>query len=239
MSKRFRTMVLALISLMCCIAVIAVGTYALFTDEVTVENHLKAGELKVTLKRTELVWNKLDSQGYLASNASNPDRTIIDYTDTNTNDENIFGLDNGEVVVPQSSYKAKMEVTNGGDVAFGCWFQTKIMEGSNTELAQQLVMKITTIENGQSVVRTATVKDGFTVGSKTDAVKVPANTNSTMTFWVEIYFADSDNATDIEDIEDLTNGAEFDNNDAMNDTIKFDLIVSAVQLTSRQVKGQD
>lgn len=232
-SKRRRVMIMALISIMCCIAVIATGTYALFSDEVVVQNHLQAGELKITLKRTELVWNKLDSQGYLTSNALNPNREVIDYTDTNTNDANIFGLENGEVIVPQSSYKAKMEVTNGGDVAFGCWFQTVIQVGENTELAKQLVMKITTIENGQPVVRTATVKDGFSIGSQSDAVEVPANTNSTMTFWVEIYFADSHDNADQDTYEDLNSGASFDNNDAKNNEIKFDLVVSAIQLTSR------
>ena len=232
MSKRRRIMVLALVTIMCCIAVISVGTYALFSDEVLVENHLQSGKLKVTLKRTQLVRNKLDGQGYLESNLQNPNTDVIDYTDTNTNDANIFGLDDGEVVVPQSSYKAQMEVTNGGDVAFGCWFKTVIEAGSDQTLANQLVMKIYK-EDGVTVIGTATVNEGFVVGNQSDAVVVEAGSNSKMVFWVEIYFADSDSSADVDVLEGLNPGAEFDNNDAMNKTVKFDLVVSAVQLTSR------
>lgn len=232
MSKTMRTMVLTLVSIMCCIAVIAVGTYALFTDEVTVKNQLQAGTLKVTLERTELVWNKLDADGYLVSNKNNPDRTVVNFSDTTTATANIFGLTNDEVVVPQSSYKAKMRVTNGGNVAFGCWFQTSIESGSDENLAKQLIMKIYKADGTTLIGEAATVKEGYVVGDQSNAVVV--ETDGEMEFWVEIYFADSDNSDD-RDIyfDENTGDIKFDNNDAMSKGIKFDLIVSAVQLTER------
>ena len=51
MTKRKRSVLLSILTLVLCLSVVAAGTYALFTDDVTFEEHLNAGSLDITLIR--------------------------------------------------------------------------------------------------------------------------------------------------------------------------------------------
>ena len=50
MSSRIRVIFMSCITIMVCVAVMAVGTFALFAETFKVTNHLKAGSLDVTLE---------------------------------------------------------------------------------------------------------------------------------------------------------------------------------------------
>ena len=54
MNKR-RAMLVSCAVILLCMAIIGGMTFALFTDRATISNHLQAGDLQITLKRTELV----------------------------------------------------------------------------------------------------------------------------------------------------------------------------------------
>ena len=66
MTKKKRTILLSVMTAVLCLALVAGGTYALFSDQVTLTNHLEAGKLDITLTRTYLKTKSLNSQtGYL------------------------------------------------------------------------------------------------------------------------------------------------------------------------------
>ena len=50
-----------------CLCAIVGMTYALFTDSVSVKNHLQAGNLDIALVRTDLEYAILDNDGYLTT----------------------------------------------------------------------------------------------------------------------------------------------------------------------------
>ena len=62
-SKRLKTLLVCALSIMLCVTAVAVGTYALFSDNVTVKNHLQAGTLKATLTRTLLEKSEIGTDG--------------------------------------------------------------------------------------------------------------------------------------------------------------------------------
>lgn len=204
--SKVRTLLVACVMIMLCAAMIVGGTYALWSDNVTVENHLTSGTLQVKLERISLTKTYLDDEtGYLVT--AGPDTTIVDFTDTNTADDNVFGIED-EKVVPCSEYEAKLRLTNNGDVAFTYDVIIKLNSASNA-LAEQLKVYIDGedkgtldqyAEDGKAVISTQTM-------AKNDAAKE---------FTVKIQFI---NDNDI-------------NNDAQNKEVKFDLLVNAVQKTT-------
>ena len=66
--KKLRTLLMCTLSIMLCMATVVVGTYALFTDKVTLNNHLQAGTLEISLVRTKLTKTELTADGYLETN---------------------------------------------------------------------------------------------------------------------------------------------------------------------------
>lgn len=135
--KKLRTLLMCTLSIMLCMATVVVGTYALFTDKVTLNNHLQAGTLEISLVRTKLTKTELTADGYLKTNT---DTETTDFSSTNTTNENVFGITDGTLVVPGSSYQADLKLTNGGSVAFTYLVELKIIEGGSTALADQLII---------------------------------------------------------------------------------------------------
>ena len=84
MSRRMRGVLLAAVLLMLCVSLIAGGTYALFTDKVILTNHLQAGNLNITLKRTNLTSKTLNAEtGFLVSREYTEDVDFTEKTDKN------------------------------------------------------------------------------------------------------------------------------------------------------------
>ncbi len=109
MSGTKRAATLAFVSILLCGSIVAVGTYALFTGKTTVNNHLKAGNLKIGLSRTEFREYSLGSDGILTRKT---DTTPINLL---TNADSVFAVENA---VPCSWYAADIQVKNEGSVAF-------------------------------------------------------------------------------------------------------------------------
>lgn len=207
MTKKKRSVLLAVLTLMLCVAVIASGSYALFTDEITLGNHLQAGTLDVTLYRTCLVKKTLDKNGYLVE--GEPDTTIVDYSNINT--QNAFGL-NGEKIVPGSKFSATFEIQNLSDVAFGYWIEIVCRDKT---LGENLAKQIKITVNSDS----AFVGDGLVVKApNSDYIKI-LEIGRKDKFVVNVEFLDSFITPDL-----------APNDLAQRETIKLDLIVKAVQI---------
>ena len=206
MSKKKTKLLIALITIALCICMVVGGTYALFTDKVILTNHLKAGELNITLVRTNLTTTTLDEEtGYLKTVESTPD---VDFT--NETAENVFGLTSDTKIVPQCSFEAMMEVSNNSDVAFSYSLEI-VLDGDAKELSDQIELSVTV--NG--VTTTNKLSEGYTVENvATLAI------NQTSEFVVNILFLDLDSEV---------------NNAAQNQEVNFDLIVSAIQVTQAPV----
>ena len=204
--SKVRTLLVACVMIMLCAAMIVGGTYALWSDKVTVENHLTSGTLQVKLERISLTKTYLDDEtGYLVT--AGPDTTIVDFTDTNTADDNVFGIED-EKVVPCSEYEAKLRLTNNGDVAFTYDVIIKLNSASNA-LAEQLKVYIDGEDKG--------TLDQYAVdGKAVISTQTMAKNDTAKEFTVKIQFI---NDNDI-------------NNDAQNKEVKFDLLVNAVQKTT-------
>ena len=204
--SKVRTLLVACVMIMLCAAMIVGGTYALWSDNVTVENHLSSGTLQVKLERISLTKTYLDDEtGYLVT--AGPDTTIVDFTDTNTADDNVFGIED-EKVVPCSEYEAKLRLTNNGDVAFTYDVIIKLNSASNA-LAEQLKVYIDGEDKG--------TLDQYAVdGKAVISTQTMAKNDTAKEFTVKIQFI---NDNDI-------------NNDAQNKEVKFDLLVNAVQKTT-------
>lgn len=207
MNKRLRIIILGLVMIILCMGVLAQGTYALYTDEVKVSNHIESGYLNVTLIRDKLTSYKLNDEGFLEEVV---DDQNISFSDSSNNDKNIFGLTKNDRVVPLSSYKADMIISNCSDVAFGYYLEIKVDEKHNTELFKQLDVSV--IANGKEY---KLEENSLYIGSENAFLDVLA-VGTEKTFSVEITFKNLDN-----------------NNDAMNSETLIDLYVHAVQKVSK------
>lgn len=220
-SKAIRVVSLSIASIVLCLLLVVTGSYALFTDEVSIKNHLRAGTLEATLHRTSLTTTKLNTDGYLETKQEQMEGKDkpVDFTDSSA--INIFGLTQTETIVPGTELTAKMQVGNDGDVAFVYWLeikQTAIDEKtpSDEELAKQLEITVTT-DKGDT---TKYVNQGLLIGSETSPIGT-VDVDGVGTFSVTVKF-----------IDDAEANVAFDNDDAQGKQIAFDLIVYAMQATT-------
>ena len=219
-----------------CMTVVTGMTWALFTDTKTVTNHLQAGDLEITLKRTELVKNTLNGKGFLE------EITVQKSTDvpedfTTSNDKNVFGLESEEKVVPGSEFVATMQIENNSDVAFGYWVRIECEdEDVAKKLAEQMIIKVYTDKNGDGTIDTddsdgsdesdkSVVASGLEVGSDKNFIGV-LGIDDKETFIVSVEF-DNQGYTYVDGVLTSTNDA------AQKQDIDFDLIVYAVQVTTQ------
>ena len=106
--KRKRILLSSCSVIVACMAVVIGMTWALFTDSLSVKNHLQAGDLSISLRRTNLEYCVLGADGKLAVNTIEED---LDFTEASEN--NIFGIDaQNMLIVPQSYFTAEMELIN-------------------------------------------------------------------------------------------------------------------------------
>lgn len=205
MNKTRKTLLLACITVLLCVAIIAGGAYAFFADSVTLQDHLFAGQMQVSLERINLKSTFMNNSTGELEEITN--KNIVDFSKETT--ENVFGLKADTLIVPGSSYQATMRVSNNGNAAFGYWLEIITKDESDKEFVSQLTIKV---QAGEFDIEQKL--SDFTVGSEGDYVGVVAK-GSDSTFIVEIAFDNYD-----------------DNNLSMDKEIKFDLIVYAVQVTN-------
>ena len=211
-TNRKRALLVSASVILLCMTIIVGMTWALFTDTQKVTNHLQAGDLSITLKRTELTKTTLNAQGKLVT--SDPDTTTKNFS--NPTDENVFGIVEGEKIVPGTKYVAKMQVENHSDVAFGYWIEIVCTDKTNgADLAKQLKVTVNTGSDAS-----ASVNDGLTVGSSSNYVG-ELIIGAKAEFTVTVEFLDSFVAENNIDHNDLAQG----------ESLSFDLVVHAVQAT--------
>ncbi len=218
-------LLMASITIMLCMVMLLAGTYALWSDKVTVSNHLEAGTLSLKLERTALRKTMLDNgTGYMKMVS---DTDTVDFT-ANGYTGNVFGIADGELVVPTSCYEATMKLTNNGSVAFKYDIIIELKTEHNTtdeitDLARQLKVWVDAGDADgydnkgflSEFITTAAEDDTSIVGGK---IVISSNIvkNAETSFKVKIEFVNDDDV----------------NNAAMDKEASFDLIVKAVQLTS-------
>lgn len=212
MNKK-RLLLVSTAVILLCMTIIVGMTWALFTDTQRVSNHLQAGDLSITLSRTELTKTTMDASGKLVT--SNPDTNPKNFSDPT--DENVFGIVDGEKIVPGTKYVAKMKIENLSDVAFGYWIEIVCTDKTNgTDLAKQLKV---TVNTGSDT--SAFVNDGLMVGSSNNYVG-ELIIGASAEFTVTVEFLDS-----------FVDGNNIDHNDwAQGESLSFDLVVHAVQATN-------
>ena len=206
--SKVRTLLMSCVMIMLCAVLLIGGTFALWTDSAKVENHLVAGKLKVKLERISLTKTYLNNEtGYLVT--TDPDTTIVDFTNTNTANANVFGIDNGEKVVPCSQYEATLRLSNNGDVAFSYDVIIKLTSASNA-LAEQLKVYIDGEDKG-------TLDEYAVDGKAIISTQTMAKNDVAKEFTIKVEFVDDNDV----------------NKDAQEKEVKFDLMVNAVQLTKK------
>lgn len=220
-TNRKRVLLVSSSVILLCMAIILGMTWSLFTDTRTVLNHIKAGDLSITLKRTELVKTTLNANGYLVT-PDEPDKTVVNFS--NPTDENVFGLttdDEGNItekIVPGTKYVATMQIENHSDVAFGYWIEIVCTDKTAGEdLAKQLKVTVNTGTDAS-----AFVGDGLVVKGENDGYVGELAIGATGTFTVTVEFLDS-----------FVEENNIANNDlAQGENLTFDLVVHAVQATT-------
>ncbi len=233
--NRTRALVISIITIIICLALLAGGTYALWTKKVTVTNHLLvSGKMDLTLERVSLKKTTLDpTTGYMVTAAEDANVKDLVNTEASNYIKNAFSFaDDGELIVPTSSYEAKLRITNTGNVAFSYNVHLKLDQSIyNTDtykysdygqaLAEQLQVTVYDANGDQKDQRYlsafSTTDDGTVV---IDKVYVEAK-EKTSTFSVKIEFV-NDNEK---------------NNSAMSKKVSFDIIVDATQATSSNSNG--
>ncbi|MCH5156819.1 MAG: hypothetical protein J1G02_02950 [Clostridiales bacterium] len=231
MSKRVRVITLSCLTVLCCIAIIIAGTFALFTDDVTVTSHLKAGKLKVSLERNHLENSLLNPQTGRVENTT--DDSVVTFTSEDETDANvnIFGLSEDDRVAPGCSVTATFKLTNDGDVAVGYYLQFRLGKDDETdeELAKQIEITITV----GSQVHTFFLSEIYDAeqgiyewGNDSTYTDRIVNKDANATFKVKWAFVnDLDYNADVDGDED-----KIDNNDAQDKNVYIDMTVCATQV---------
>ena len=215
MASRKRVLLVSASMVLLCLCIIVGATYALFTDTVTVENHLQSGDLDLGLYRTYLEYTVLDAEG---RNDKEVITTEVDFTETNIATANIFGITDDRVIAPGNYVKATLEIRNDGNVAFDYDAYIKLDSAVN-DLAKQLQVTVTDA-NGVKIGETKFLSEmtqgenGYLITSGTSI-----GTSDNETFTVQILFVD------------YAEDAAVDNDDAQDMDVSFDLIVNATQNT--------
>ncbi len=233
--NRKRALAISCSVILLCAAIIVGMTWALFTDTKTVQTHLQAGTLDITLKRVGLTKTVLTTDGYLDQNKviqSSTDEPV-DFTNTSTFSpgKNVFGIKEDEVIVPGSKYTATMRIENHSSVAYGYWIEIVC---SDPDLAGALATQvIVTVNNGtgKQVGQGLKVGDDQHFVGTLDSNKNPnvADDANSDIFTVTIEFIDESY-----EYNPVTGELISKNDLAQGKTLKFDLVVHAIQLTNKQ-----
>lgn len=257
-TNRKRALLVSGSVILLCMTIIVGMTWALFTDTETVSNHLRTGDLDITLVRqslkksaifdvtngtmTEKTYNTTNDGGYLV------------LSDPSSNNKNIFKVypngqadNSAELIVPGSSYTANMAISNNeSDVDFVYWLGIVVKDASgniipNTGDVGNLAKAVTvtvTPKNGNP--RTVTLKSGFEIGSPESPIGTFLAANGedqwqefTVTLTLEGHNdnTDSDNYAGFT-YDPKTGTLTSKDNDAMGGNLVFDMIVYAVQTTN-------
>lgn len=145
--KKLRALLSAALMLMLSVSIAVAGTYALFSDNVTVTNHLQAGTLELGLVRTKLVKCVPDATTGMPTETE--DTNEKDFSAVTS--ENVFGVADGEMIAPASWYEVEMSVKNKGSIAFNYKVAIKLNAATTAEnlaFAEQLTVYVNGADEG-------------------------------------------------------------------------------------------
>lgn len=231
MLNRKRVLLLSAAMILLCMSVIVGATYALFTDGEIVENHLRSGNLDLKFERTYLEYTVLNDNGLMEKKT---DTNIVDFTETDLKDTNLFGITNDRLIVPGSHVTAKFKISHDLDkdpdgdsnVAFDYKVYIKLTGGRNSALADQLYVTVVNAADKKVVDAVKLNSDQFNSASD-DYVCIYSGSRvivgAAEEFAVTVQFAN------------ITTDNGYTNNKAENQTVTFDMIVEAVQSTATPV----
>ncbi len=154
---------------------------------------------KATLYRTQIRGYRLQD-GVLTPFT---DDTPVDFT--NATSENLFGIQEGEVVVPGCLFEATMSLSNDGNVTLNYWMEIRMTSEFDTQLAEQLQVKLAVNGKDYSTI----------VGQPLGGERAPLGTlakGEHISFTVSVEFIEHAN-----------------NNAAQGQSISFDLYVTTAQ----------
>ena len=212
MSKTRNVRVLwSCLTILLCIALMVGATYAWFTETISIEHHLVAGNLDITLKRTHLSWSRLGSLGEMQEGFSDE---VVDFS--NPTQRNVFDLTADTLIVPCTWYEATMAVENNRAVTFGYWIEVVPTGSTSNALAKQLEVTVTTYDQHGEVIETVTKSAGesLQIGGEGSYVGILETDDPAQTFKIKVNFPDLGD----------------DNNLAQTESVSFDLIVRAIQV---------
>lgn len=212
----FRAVALSVAGIAVAASAVVAGSYALFTDEVRISNHLVAGKMEATLGRTGYTVTRLNKEGYLETVTVDESKAPTDFT--GSTDLNIFGMSEEEKIVPGSSYSATMLLSNESDAAFGYWLELKVTGGADTALAQQLVLSVDLPgdTNDKEVYFSEISGEALSLGTETSPLS-EIGLKESEAFTVSVSFANLSGKV---------------NDQAQGQELAFDLVVYAVQATA-------
>ncbi len=207
MKNRAIVILLAIALAVCCFALALGTTYGLYHETVSSQTHLVAGTLKATLVRHKLTTVNLGEGGEFVRTVDDAEKDFS----TNTQD-NIFGITQGTVVAPTSSFTVEMCIGNSGDVAFSYYVEVVCNSViSDTTFASMLKVSVQP-ERGEK--REMLVSDGLNLGGENDALGT-VEAGGAENFTVTLEFLDDAN-----------------NNRVESKFVMFDLCIHAVQNVS-------
>jgi predicted ribosomally synthesized peptide with SipW-like signal peptide len=208
-----RALLLSGVTILLCFAIVIGMTFALFSDTDSVYNHLQAGTLSVTLKRT-----RLEKTHYIGGRGLTTEinENVIDFTDNTSLDRNVFDILATDKIVPGCKYVADMQIENHSDATFGYWIAIECSdETKDTSLAKQLRV---TVESGDTKAESF-IGNSLTVDGDGRGYLGYVAIGEATSFTVTVEFLDS-----------ADSDVEIEPNDlAQGQNLRFDLVVYAVQ----------
>lgn len=213
--KKRSIVTIACLSIVLCVALIAGGTYALFSSKTSVTNHLRSGNLTLKLERVGLTKYAYDEEsGEYKENVYTNGDAYVDFSQAT--EKNVFDIARSEVIAPGVWYEATMRISKGNtNVPFAYKIIVKLngskdAEGNNDNnaFASQLRVYVDGAPKGY-LSEYVTAEGGNEVSVSSGLIGL---TEGSKEFKVKLEF-------------DPT----ADNNAVMNSTADFDLIVEATQ----------
>lgn len=211
--KKRSIVTIACLSIVLCIALIAGGTYALFSSKTSVTNHLRSGNLTLKLERVGLTKYAYDeASGEYKENVYTNGDAYVDFSQAT--EKNVFDIARSEVIAPGVWYEATMRISK---------------DNTNVPFAYKIIVKLNGSkgEDGKDNAFASQLRiyvDGAPKGYLSDYVTAEGGNEISVSSGL-IGLTEGSKEFKVKLLFDPT----ADNNAVMNSTADFDLIVEATQ----------
>ena len=221
MTRRTKTLLISTMTLMLCIMLISAATFALYSQETRITNHLEAGKLELQLWRVGVAQHTLNDAGYLETvtrgqGETTPSGNAVYQNFSGSVNDNFFGLTDQDLksLVPGAWYETTLKLVNNGDVAFTFSINIVAIQASSA-LQEQVTVSIIPCDENGNAIGNATSKTLSELVANSVAVTQVMDATATEQY-VKVKIAFSDKISEIDE-----NG------------VNFDLLVKADQLVSK------